>query len=276
LNYLHGFHAGNFADVHKHVLLLAVLDHLTAKPAPFCYVDTHAGRGTYDLRNAEAVRSGECLLDNARWQDQPGLRRYVGVLRELGVEPSNPTSYPGSPLIATAAMRPSDRAVLIEQQPGEAAVLRTAIARRKHTAVICGDGYRELDAHVPPRERRGLVLIDPPYESTSEYADLARSLIAAHGRWSSGIYMAWYPLKAGDPARALRSALQASSVRRILCCELAIRPRDSIAGLNGSGLVIVNPPWQLDQRAAKIQAALQPILVSQAPGSSSVDWLVPE
>ena len=282
MNYRHGFHAGNIADVHKHVVLLAILDHLTAKPAPFCYLDTHAGRGAYDLRGDQAGKSEEWrdgigrLLDAKVWQQQPDLTRYVTVLGRLGVDAAAPLTYPGSPLLAAAMMRAPDRAVLVEKQPDEARALRVRVGRRKHTSVICGDGYHELKAQLPPRERRGLVLLDPAYESSSEYADLAQALIAAHARWPTGIYMAWYPIKAGNAAQSLLEALRASPIRRVLRCELTVRPRDAAAGLNGSGLVIVNPPWQLDQRALEIQAELARILAPDGRGGSIVDWVVPE
>ncbi|HSN72819.1 MAG TPA: 23S rRNA (adenine(2030)-N(6))-methyltransferase RlmJ, partial [Steroidobacteraceae bacterium] len=203
------------------------------------------------------------------------IRRYLEVLEQLGFSATHSSRYPGSPLIASSLLRAVDRAVCIEQQPDEAAALSRELAGRKRTTVIFGDGYRQLKAELPPRERRGLVLIDPPYERASEMAELAQALTLAWTRWPTGVFAAWYPIKAGAPAEALCDSLASSGIRKILCCELCVRPRDAVAGLNGSGLLIVNAPWQLDVRAREIQAALLDRL-AEAHAASRVEWLVPE
>jgi len=177
VNYRHAFHAGNFADVHKHVVLLALLERLKQKPKPLFYLDTHAGRGGYDLRAEDATRGGEWPEGIARLAGRPlqsaDLLRYVQATHAADTPP---TWYPGSPLVALGALREGDRAVLIEQQPAEAQALKQATHGRRNVAVICGDGYAGLKSHLPPRENRGLVLIDPPYEADTEFADVERAL----------------------------------------------------------------------------------------------------
>lgn len=275
MNYRHAFHAGNFADVHKHVVLLALLERLKQKPKPLFYLDTHAGRGWYDLRAEDATRGGEWREGIGRLTGRPAqsadLLRYLQATHAAG---ATPTRYPGSPLLALEALRAGDRAVLIEHQQTEAQALKQSTLGKRNVAVVCGDGYAALKTYLPPRENRGLVLIDPPYEAETEFADAERALRLGLSRWPNGVFALWYPIKAGSQAQRLNAALRAAGLRKLLRLELTVRPADSPIGLNGSGLVIANPPWkfagEMTETLAEVHAAL-----SDA-GGSSVEWLVGE
>jgi 23S rRNA (adenine2030-N6)-methyltransferase len=275
VNYRHAFHAGNFADVHKHVVLLALLERLKRKPKPLLYLDTHAGRGSYDLRGEDATRGGESREGIARLAGRPvrsaDLLRYLQATHAAGAAP---THYPGSPLIALGALRDGDRAVLVEQQPAEAQVLQQATSRMRDVSIVCGDGYAALKTYLPPRENRGLVLIDPPYEADTEFADAERALRFGLSRWPNGVFALWYPIKAGAQSQRLNAALQASGLRKLLRLELTVRPADSPIGLNGSGLVIANPPWKFDGEMKDTSAELHAALEGQ--GAARVEWLVEE
>jgi 23S rRNA (adenine2030-N6)-methyltransferase len=278
VNYRHAFHAGNFADVHKHVVLLALIERLLRKPKPLLYLDTHAGRGWYDLRSEAAMRSQE-------WQDgvarlagyeasSEDLRRYMTTVSSADVATAG--RYPGSPILALRQLRDGDRVVLVERQIEEAQALEQAIRGRRGVSVVCGDGYAALKTYLPPRENRGLVLIDPPYESDQEFASVRQALQAGLGRWPNGIFALWYPIKASPEATRLHTALQDSGLRKLLRLELTVRPADSPLGLNGSGLIIANPPWQLDDELRPALAELHGVLAPQGAGASRIDWLVPE
>jgi 23S rRNA (adenine2030-N6)-methyltransferase len=275
VNYRHAFHAGNFADVHKHVVLLALLERLKQKPKPLLYLDTHAGRGSYDLRAEDATRSGESREGIVRLAGRPvrsaDLARYLQATHAMHATPSR---YPGSPLLALGALREGDRAVLVEQQPTEAQALKQATSGRREVAVVCGDGYAALKTYLPPRENRGLVLIDPPYEAETEFADAERALRLGLSRWPNGVFALWYPIKAGAQSQRLNAALQASGLRKLLRLELTIRPADSPIGLNGSGLVIANPPWKFDGEMREALAELHAAL--EAKGAARVEWLAGE
>lgn len=281
MNYRHAFHAGNFADVHKHVVLLALLARLAQKPKALFYLDTHAGRGWYDLRSPDAARSAEWRTGVARvarmTPRSEEIARYLGALRSAGTADSDePHRYPGSPLLAAHALRAADRIVLVEQQLTEAQVLEQATASMRGVSVVCGDGYAALKTYLPPRENRGLVLIDPPYESDREFADAEQALRFGLTRWANGLFALWYPIKAGPDAARLHNALRDAGLRKLLLIELTLRPPDSRLGLNGSGLVIANPPWQLDAQIGPALEELLPVLAPDGAGRSRVEWLTPE
>lgn len=259
MNYRHAFHAGNFADVHKHLVLLSLLERLQRKPKPLFYLDTHAGRGMYDLRSEAASRSGEWRHGIGRLMDlrpaNEDLRRYLDAVRAAQAVPQEPPArYPGSPLLAAGQLRAEDRIVLVEKQVQEAQALEQAVGRRRGLAVVCGDGYAAMKTYLPPRENRGLVMIDPPYESDGEFASARQALQTGLRRWPNGMFALWYPVKATPEAARLRAGLQGSGLRKLLRVELNLHPADSPLGLNGSGLVIANPPWQFD---TQILPALQ-------------------
>lgn len=260
MRYRHACHAGNFADVMKHVALVAALARLTEKERPLFLLETHAGRGLYDLESrdgaAEAAR-GVLKLAGARLPGTPPacVARYLGIIGSFNAAAdAKPRWYPGSPLIATALLRTRDRAAFCELLPTEADLLRREFRNDARIGVHSRDGFEALGALLPPAEKRGLALIDPPYEE--QEADLARvadALADAARRWPQGVLMAWYPIKQGVVAARLHRRLLEAEVPKLLVAELCIHPDDSRAGLNGSGLVILNPPWQL---AADLREAL--------------------
>ena len=198
MNYRHAFHAGNFADVLKHVVLMQLVEHLRRKPAPFLFLDTHAGRGVYDLSGAEGQRSGEYkdgigrLLAEKPTALPPELQAYVALVRaSAGNGRSAITAYPGSPLLVARLRRPGDRLVLVEKDAREADALRAALGRQRRISVVTGDGYVALKAQLPPEENRGLVLLDPPYEDPSEFDRWLAGLLFAHERWPRGQCAVW-------------------------------------------------------------------------------------
>jgi 23S rRNA (adenine2030-N6)-methyltransferase len=277
VNYRHAFHAGNFADVHKHLVLLALLERLKRKPTPFFFLDTHAGRGRYDLASPDATRSAEWREGVARLASgklrAEDSQRYVEA---SGLTQTPLRTYLGSPLLALHALRAGDRAVFVEQQTAEAAALEREVQRRRNVSVVCGDGYAALRAYLPPKENRGLVLIDPPYEADNEFAKVEKALEFCLTRWPNGVVAAWYPIKATREAQRLHAALAKSGLRKLLLLELLVRPPDAPLGLNGSGLVIANPPWQLDQEIRGALEELSPLLAQDGAGRVRVEWLVEE
>lgn len=281
MNYRHSFHAGNFADVVKHSQLVLLLEALSRKPTPWHYFDTHAGAGAYDLTGEAARRSGEARdgilkLWPARGGLPPAVERLCTLVAELnpGLEPGSlPRVYPGSPRVAAALARAGDRLTFAELQPDEARWLKGEFQRDKRAAVHERDGYEMLAALTPPAERRGLALLDPPYESAEEFARLAAAVTACHGRWPGGVYALWYPIKDESARKRFLRSMERSGLRRILLTEFRIS--SNADALAGSGLLVVNPPWQAD---SEIRACLEALLPLLAPdtGGTEVGWLVPE
>ncbi len=279
VNYRHAFHAGNFADVHKHVILIAVLDYLLQKPKPILYLDTHAGRGEYDLRSTESLRGNESQDGIGRVLDaqfnSPLLRRYQHIIREIRSSLQSKQLYPGSPLIAHSMLRDMDRRVFVEAHAEECVALRKCMRQQhEHNMTIDdGDGYHALRAYLPPKEKRGVVLIDPPYENADELAQLQQHFIATATRWPTGVYCLWYPLKAGGLVNPFYFALKDSGLTKLLQLELWLRPVDTPLGLNGSGMIIMNPPWQLDEHMRAASNELLSTLAPEGHGGMRVQWL---
>ncbi len=251
MKYRHSFHAGNFADVHKHVTLLAVIASLQRKDKGFLYLETHAGRGAYDLSASPASRSSRTGL--ARILSEPAesveIQAYAGAVRHWREQTGDRNAYPGSPVLAADALRAQDRAVLIEMQPPEAHALERAVSRHANVRVEIGDGYEKVRAHMPPVERRGLLLIDPPYEEATRDFERARSAIGeVLQRFATAVIMLWYPIKDARDSRLWRRRLVGGLQQPALVSELWVHPCDSRIALNGSGLVIIHPPYQLAQR----------------------------
>ena len=274
MNYRHAFHAGNFADVVKHAVLTRILLYLQDKPAAFRVVDTHAGAGRYDLTSDEAVRGGE-------WRDGIGrllsadlpddaaklLQPYLDIVRAYnpGAEPH---AYPGSPLIARALLRPQDRLVACEREPTTRRQLVDCLRRDKQARVVELDGWTALTAYVPPNERRGVVLIDPPFEDKGEFERLAQKFSLAFAKWPTGIYLLWYPAKDLKATRELSTAVSravaarapnASRDARCLRVELSTGQRGD-GGLQTAGLLVVNPPWTLAGELKTVLPALVTLL----------------
>jgi 23S rRNA (adenine2030-N6)-methyltransferase len=287
MKYRHSFHAGNFADVHKHITLLALLRALKKKDKGFLYLDTHAGRGSYDLSGVPAEAAGGVGRFLEAQHEAPELREYAALIARLRTQTARRHLYPGSPLIATAELRAQDRAVLIELQGVEAhaleqslKVLADARATELPVRVERGDGFPRLKAWLPPPERRGLTFIDPPYEETQrDFRQVTAALVEAARRFPTGALAAWYPIKderAIGPwhtecLRALRAALALPPA--VAASELWLYRRDSRVALNGSGLLIVNPPWLTLERMQVWLPELQASLTTSADAGSSARLL---
>lgn len=254
MNYRHSYHAGNFADVLKHAVLSLILEALCKKEAPFCVLDTHAGRGKYDLWEEAAVRTWEYKEGIEIFLQNPHflLNSYVEVVRSF----NNQTLrfYPGSPLIAQAFLRPQDRMVLAELHPEEHLKLKAEMGENRQISVQHMDGYQALKAFLPPKEKRGLILIDPPFEKRDEFTTLVKKLKEAEKRWLSGIYVIWYPLKDFQAAAFFRDFILAKPKHLIAEVNLPT----ATSGLKATGIAIINPPWQLYPNLEEILPKLLP------------------
>lgn len=278
MNYRHAYHAGNFADVAKHVGLLYCLDALKRKDAAFFVLDTHAARGHYDLHGAEAQKSGEAERGIQRLLRTAGAREPLAAYFEaLGARYGERLSrYPGSPALIAAALRPQDRAVCCEIVPAEARAAEREVRSQGHFRVEVGDGYAALRAHLPPAERRGLVLIDPPYESGDELSTVAAALADAHRRWSTGIFAVWYPIVNAAQRRRVHARFAALALPKMLLADLAVHPDDASVGLAGSGLLLVNPPYGADEFLREAYGAIHENLAEGGRGYVEVARLTPE
>jgi 23S rRNA (adenine2030-N6)-methyltransferase len=282
MNYQHAFHAGNFADVHKHAVLARILTYLKQKRAPFRVIDSHAGAGRYDLSAVEASRGGEWRDGIGRVWGEAALTK--GPAGELlapyleAVAACNPGGvlriYPGSPLIVQKLIRPQDRLIACELEPRAAAALTATLRGDRRAKAVAIDGWTAIAAYVPPKERRGLVLVDPPFERPADFARLSGELAAAHRKWPTGIYTLWYPIKAREAPDALARRLQKLGMPKILRCEMVLRPLRADAGLAGSGLIVVNPPFTLEAELRILLPALVRALAPEAgKAAQRVDWL---
>jgi 23S rRNA (adenine2030-N6)-methyltransferase len=261
MNYRHVFHAGNFADVMKHALLVRILVYLQRKETPLRVIDTHAGIGLYDLTGDEAGRTGEWVdgigrLDGAFAPDvEDILAPYRKVVADVRARHGE-AIYPGSPGILREVLRRQDRGVFVELHPADHAVLNEAFNAVANLKVMHLDGWTALHALIPPKERRGLVLIDPPYEKPNELERLGTELLAAMEKWPTGVYAGWYPIKALEPVDAVAARLHAESPRPGLRLELLVDDPSDASRLNGSGLFVINPPWSLREEAEILLPAL--------------------
>ncbi len=272
MNYRHAFHAGNFADVLKHAVLARILAHLAEKDAPFRVIDTHSGIGLYDLAGDEAERTGEWRggIGRLRATELPEKARevlapYFETLSAVAAH-HGPSAYPGSPLIAQHMTRADDRLIFIEKHPKDVLALEEAVGRDARAKVIELDGWTALNAYVPPKERRGLVLVDPPFEEKGEFERMVAAIARAHRKWSTGVYALWYPLKNAAETRAFIDALHATEIPKMLRIELAVRREVEGGPLAGSGMIVVNPPWKLQDEMRRLLPPLTEIL-QQAPGA---------
>jgi 23S rRNA (adenine2030-N6)-methyltransferase len=268
MNYRHAFHAGGFADVIKHIVLVRMLIYLQEKPAPFRVIDSHAGAGIYDLTGEEARRGGEWLtgiarLMQARFSDNtlPLVKPYLDIVRAFNAK-AELKAYPGSPLIARALLRPQDRLTACEVEPKARKRLIEALRRDTQARVVDLDGWLALPAFVPPKERRGLVLIDPPFEAKDEFERLAQGFSEAFAKWPTGSYLLWYPVKSRRAtdllARHVTAAVSAGpSPGKCLRLEFSVAPQAAGASLASAGLLIVNPPWTLQGELKAILPELE-------------------
>lgn len=281
MNYRHAFHAGNFADVVKHVVLARILTYLQDKPAPFRVIDTHAGAGLYDLTSEEARRGGEWSTGiaralQARFSDKAGdlIAPYLDIVRAFNPK-AELTTYPGSPLIARALLRPQDRMVACEIEPVARKRLIDALRRDTQARVVDLDGWQALNAFLPPKERRGLVLIDPPFERKDEFERMADGFTTAHAKWPTGIFLMWYPVKQRRATEALADhvAKLAGGDGKCLRLEFSVAPQQDDGGLTSTGLLIVNPPWTLAGELKTILPELERPLGRGGVGRYRLDTL---
>jgi 23S rRNA (adenine2030-N6)-methyltransferase len=279
LAYRHQFHAGNFADVFKHALLARLLLALRRKDKPFLYLDTHAGAGRYDLEHAWAQKNAEYRAGIGRIFDggdvPPLAAPYLAAVRA-----ENPDGrlrrYPGSPLIARGLLRAGDRAVLSELNKKDCAELEKLFARDRQVVVRLMDGYQSLKAHLPPKERRGLVLVDSSFDRKHEFERLAEALRTAHGRWATGIYAVWFPLMEAAAMRDFERRIAASGIRRILWLDLKLGEESGGERLDGCGMIVVNPPYGFAEEASSLLDWLKRVLGPKGKGVARCRVLVGE
>jgi 23S rRNA (adenine2030-N6)-methyltransferase len=279
MNYRHIYHAGNFADVLKHAVLTRLVVYMTQKDKAFRVLDTHAGIGLYDLSSEEAQKTGE-------WQDGIGrlldadipakakalLAPYLTAVRDLNPD-GGLKLYPGSPKLTRMLMRPQDRLSAMELHPDDYETLHRLFDGDFQSRITQLDGWLALGAHLPPKEKRGLVLVDPPFEVAGEFERLADGLAKAWRRFSGGTFCLWYPLKQGAPIAAFHAALQALEIPKMLCAELSVRSDRDTTGLSGSGLIIVNPPYTLKDELDVLLPFLKDRLKQDRHASARAFWL---
>ena len=281
LSYRHAFHAGNHADVLKHATLSLVLNSFKQKDKPFVYIDTHAGGGIYDLDSEWARKTKESNSGVQRiWHEQskwPELTDYFQILKTLNTEQAGQQFYPGSPEVACQLLRPQDRLVLMELHPQEIEVLRSHLARDSRVNIHHRDGLEGLTALTPPTPRRGLVLVDPAYERHEEYTQVVQAVKKAYTRWPTGTYIIWYPMLAKARDRSLRllhDLKEKSSFESLLVADLSVEAQHPDLGMHGSGLAIINPPWQLDQQLTTLLPRLAKTLQLDSQSHWRVEWLM--
>jgi 23S rRNA (adenine2030-N6)-methyltransferase len=282
MNYRHVFHAGNFADVVKHAVLALLIERLKEKETAFRIIDTHAGVGLYDLTSDAPSRTGEWRQGIGRLHAQsldPALdallKPYLTVLK-IANDGDALTRYPGSPWIARKLLRSQDRLTAVELHPQDAAELRALFADDYHVKTIALDGWLALGSFVPPKERRGIVLVDPPFEERDDFGKLVEGLAAAHQRWPTGIYALWYPVKDLVAIDRFREDLVRAGIRHLLRAELYIRDRETSGRFNGTGLIICNPPWKFEETLGALLTALLPHLADGPGAGKSIDVIAGE
>jgi 23S rRNA (adenine2030-N6)-methyltransferase len=278
MNYKHIYHAGNFADVAKHVALMYCIGALRRKDAAFFVLDSHAGRGYYDLQAAEAHKSGEAERGIQRLIEtsigETVLADYFAAIRAR--RGKRLARYPGSPALIAGALRPQDRALFVELMPAEARAADREVASLGRIRTEIGDGYAALKAFLPPDERRGLVLIDPPYESLDELKQMLQAFADAYRRWPSGIFLMWYPIRSAAQRRTVHARFEALGIPKMLFADLAVHPDDAGVGLAGSGLMMVNPPYGADETLREAYNAIHKGIATPGAGYVEVARLTPE
>lgn len=273
MNYRHAYHAGNFADVVKHAALVAILLHLRKKDKPFRVIDTHAGRGVYDLDSEAAQRTGEAAGGIARLADlsgaslPPAMATYLDIAGRVGA-----ARYPGSPLIAAQLLRQNDKLIAIEKHPEDEAALAQTLAPFKNAKSICADGYARLAALLPPPERRGLVLIDPPFEAENEFVQLAQALAGARKRFATGITLVWYPVKSTAASDAFAGEVLAGGSQEVarITIDIGREAKSDKDRLSAAGLLVINPPYGFVEEMRAAASLLAPRLGRTAPAKIAV------
>ncbi|OCG30818.1 rRNA methyltransferase [Gilliamella sp. Choc4-2] len=279
LSYRHSYHAGNHADVLKHIVLTLCIESLKEKEKPFLYLDTHSGAGRYLLRSEHAEKTGEYLSGiNLLWQQSnipELLNTYISVLRRY-----NPFEeikyYPGSPLIAKQLLREQDKLNLTELHPTDYPLLKQEFSKDKRTKVLREDGFSQLKSKLPPLSRRGIILIDPSYEIKDDYQKIPAALFEAYKRFATGVYLIWYPVVSRTQTEKMINGIIDLGIKRISQFELAIKPDNDQKGMTASGMIVINPPWKLYDQMQKIMPWLKNILDIEKTGNFSIKQLTSE
>ncbi|MDW6018545.1 23S rRNA (adenine(2030)-N(6))-methyltransferase RlmJ [Vibrio plantisponsor] len=278
LSYRHSFHAGNHADVVKHIVQSLILNALQQKDKPFVYHDTHSGVGRYDLTHEWSEKTGEYKQGIARiWQQYnvpEDIQSYLDAIKVLN-QGDELRYYPGSPRVARAHLRPQDRMVLTELHPSDYPLLEQEFDRDRQVSIYKEDGFQRLKASLPPQERRGLVLIDPPYELAKEYRDVVNAIAQSYKRWATGIYAIWYPVVNRCDIEDMIEGLENLGITKILQIELGVSPDTNERGMTASGMIVINPPWKLESQMKEILPFLKQA-IAPATGHYKVEWIVPE
>jgi 23S rRNA (adenine2030-N6)-methyltransferase len=279
LSYRHLFHAGNYADVFKHALLARLLIALGAKEKPYCYIDTHAGTGRYDLGHEWAWKTREFETGIRKLWDRKDIPAALAPYLDA-VRSENPKGrlryYPGSPLLALKLRRPDDRILLTELNKTDCAELEMAMGGERHVTVHLMDGYEALQKFLPPQERRGIVLLDSSFDRSEEFARISKALKAAHQRWATGMYAIWYPLMAPEVMEGFMRSVKGSGIGKILRLEMRIREPAPDTPAPGCGMLIVNPPWKFDAEARPLLDWIWKALAEDGAGGVKVEWLARE
>lgn len=279
LSYRHSFHAGNYADVLKHIVQLLILEALQQKEKGFLYLDTHAGAGLYSLQSFEAEKTAEFTEGiGYLWErdDLPEIvRHYLQQVKQ--VNPKDKLNfYPGSPLLAANLLRPQDRAILTELHPSDYPLLRKNMQKFSNIQVKRENGFQQLKSTLPPKERRGFVLIDPPYELKEDYQLVVDAIVEGYKRFATGTYAIWYPVVLRQQIKKMIHSFEATQIRKILQIELGIRSDSTQRGMTASGMIVINPPWKLESQMREILPYLSEVLAPAGTGHWSVNWVTPE
>ena len=279
LSYRHSYHAGNHADVLKHIVLTLCINSLKEKEKPFLYLDTHSGAGRYLLQSEHAEKTGEYLSGiNLIWQQSETpelLNTYLSVLKRY-----NPFDklkyYLGSPLIAKQLLREQDKINLTELHPTDYPLLRQEFSKDKRAKVLREDGFAQLKSKLPPESRRGIVLIDPSYEIKDDYQKIPKALLEAYKRFATGIYLIWYPVVSRTQTQKMIDEIVNLGIKKISQFEFAIKPDNNQKGMTASGMIVINPPWKLQQQMQTIMPWLKNTLDTEKTGNYLIKELVPE
>ncbi len=278
LSYRHSFHAGNHADVVKHIVQSLILNTLNQKEKPYVYHDTHSGVGRYDLTHEWSEKTGEYKQGIAKLWHANGLpddvQSYLNAISSLNND-GELRYYPGSPRVARAHLRQHDRMVLTELHPSDHPLLAQEFHRDRQVSIYKEDGFQRLKASLPPKERRGLVLIDPPYELSHEYRDVVKAIAQSHKRWATGIYAIWYPVVNRHDVNDMLTGLEKLGIRKILQIELGVSADTKERGMTASGMIVINPPWTLESQMQTILPYLKET-IAPVTGHYKLEWIVPE
>lgn len=275
MNYRHIYHAGNRADIIKHLALVHLLARLTEKPAPLCVMDTHAATGLYDLQQVEAQKTKEAMSGVHAFMRLPFDPAIAPLQKRIAAQNSDGAVrfYPGSPALVRHYLRPQDRFLAAEKHPEDAQKLQRYLRDMPNAHVHVRDAWEAMQALLPPPEKRAIVFIDPPFEKTTEFDDAFNAMCAAHKRMSHGVYALWYPIKDVVSIGHMQERFAASGIKKILRADVPFTAQPKPGALNGCGLIILNPPWKLDNDLRSAYQAILPMLDAGAP-TANVDWLV--